>query len=251
MGASIPEELKKRLIDAVVHVSKEGEAATQGSQAALVDAIVGVVQAIVPAEGPPSNPLTLTELHEEIKWQGDEFNQIDSKTGITLGFVLIFAGQLLTLFTAKRADIAPFLAALNHFPWVGYSILYGFIIVIASALACGVRSRWPQNFRGSAINPSNTEKDATGKISLKKDTLSENKIREDLYTAVSENRSIIALKSYWSKRCGLFAALSLLGVVLLIGGSIFYQQSIVADDSGAVPSDRKSAPCVAGRFSCQ
>ena len=219
MGASISEDLKKRLDAAVANLPKNDTAAN----AVFADLIAEIARSVVPAQLTPTPTTTIAELREEIKWQGDEFNQIDSKIGIVLGFILIFAGQLLTLFTTKRADIAVFLSALTQVPHI-YLWLYIFVACIGAALVFGVLSRWPRDFRGSAIPP-NPKDATTGKEKeLPGDVLSEDKILKDLYVAVRINRKTNEEKSRYGKLCNLFAAVSLLGVVLAIAGSIYQQQ---------------------------
>jgi hypothetical protein len=219
VGASIPEELKKRLDAAVADLPKNDAAAN----AVFADLIAELARSAVPAHTIATPATTIAELREEIKWQGDEFNQIDSKVGIVLGFILIFAGQLLTLFTTKRADIAVFLSALSQVPHI-YVWLYIFVASIGAALVSGVWSRWPRDFRGSAIPP-NPKDPTTGKENqLPADVLSEDTVLNDLYVAVRINRSTNKIKSRYGKLCNLFAAVSLLGVVFAIAGSIYQQQ---------------------------
>jgi hypothetical protein len=59
---------------------------------------------------------------------------------------------------------------------------------------------------------------------LPDDILSESKILTDLYQAVRINRKTNKKKSRYGKLCNLFAAASLLGVVIAIAGSIYQQQ---------------------------
>jgi hypothetical protein len=81
--------------------------------------------------------------HDELELQGRTFDQIDSKTGIALGFLFVAVGQMLSSLVSiagKTPDL------LKRLP-CGVREL-GDLTALAAlgALAFGVASRWPSTF---------------------------------------------------------------------------------------------------------
>lgn len=98
------------------------------------------------------------EMRKEIQWQGAEFDQIDAKMGVALGFVLISAGQLLASLSARLPDGASFLGVLANSTPMHVS-LSAYLIGLLMALCFGIMSRWPRPFRGSFYCHSDDLKD--------------------------------------------------------------------------------------------
>ncbi|HEY1965624.1 MAG TPA: hypothetical protein VGG59_11865 [Acidobacteriaceae bacterium] len=87
--------------------------------------------------------LKLTALKEEVAAQANTFDQIDSKTGVALGFMFVAAGQVLA---------AVFLLATNQSHYtVRHPCFSNCVFVFANASALlavlfGVAARWPRSF---------------------------------------------------------------------------------------------------------
>ncbi len=88
------------------------------------------------------------ELRREIKWQGAEFDQIDAKMGVALGFVLLSAGQLLSSLGARLPDGSSFLGLLAQSKWM-HLLLWVYVFGLMLSVLFGSMSRWPSRFRGS------------------------------------------------------------------------------------------------------
>ncbi len=90
---------------------------------------------------------------EEIAAQANTFDQIDSKTGVTLGFTFVVVGQVLAAVFRMAIDKNGFHSDIP----ITLNTLFGSANLFAIlAIVCGVIARWPREFEHS-INFSQDE----------------------------------------------------------------------------------------------
>jgi hypothetical protein len=88
----------------------------------------------------------LKSLKDELVAQGNTFDQIDTKTGVALGFTFIAVGQVLASVFRMATDQNRFTTL--HPYVVGEVFVLANVCVIV-ALICGVIARWPRSFQHS------------------------------------------------------------------------------------------------------
>ena len=90
--------------------------------------------------------LQLRLVKDEIAAQANAFDQIDSKTGVTLGFTFVVVGQVLAAVFRMAIDKNGFHSKI---PIIS-NVLFGFAnLFTIFAIVCGVIARWPREFEHS------------------------------------------------------------------------------------------------------
>jgi hypothetical protein len=85
-------------------------------------------------------------LKDELAAQANTFDQIDTKTGVALGFTFIAVGQVLASVFRMATDQNRFTT--SHPCVVGEVFVLANVCVLI-ALGCGVKARWPRSFEHS------------------------------------------------------------------------------------------------------
>ena len=142
---------------------------------------------------------------DELELQAKTFDQIDSKTGIALGFLLVAIGQVLSGFLSlfgKQQHLG--IAALSPIRWIAGA---GGMTSLG-ALVCGVISRWPATF----------QYDIAVKGKLAKDEVQSawKQILNDYEKCVEANHKTLKKKGRWADWTYLGTALTLLIYISLV-----------------------------------
>jgi hypothetical protein len=92
--------------------------------------------------------LRLQLLKDEIAAQANTFDQIDSKTGVALGFTFVVVGQVLASVFRIATDQSHLQSRHLCVTQVVFGLANGFTFL---AVACGVVSRWPRTFANALV----------------------------------------------------------------------------------------------------
>jgi hypothetical protein len=92
-------------------------------------------------------------LKDEIAAQGNTFDQIDTKTGVALGFTFVVVGQVLASVFRVATDQSHY--AISH------AVVANYLFAFANGFAflgtlCGIGARWPRNFQHSVAFDTNS-----------------------------------------------------------------------------------------------
>jgi hypothetical protein len=142
--------------------------------------------------------LRLRLMKDEIAAQANTFDQIDTKTGVALGFTFVVVGQVLAAFFRMAIDKNGFY---SHIPIIS-DTLFGLANLFAIlAISFGVKARWPCNFEHS--------------IAFSQDELSRPYLEmqeaalKSFTEIVAENERIIKKKGCWATTTYLFVGMAL------------------------------------------
>jgi hypothetical protein len=144
-------------------------------------------------------------LKDEIALQANAFDQIDSKTGVALGFTFVVVGQVLASVFRMSTDQ-------NHFrnlhPCVTNALFGLANLSVLFAFFFGAFSRWPRSFRHSFEWE---EKHLNGSTYL---DLLESAV-EALESITVENERTNTAKATWAKLTYLFVGVALVAYLVL------------------------------------
>lgn len=146
----------------------------------------------------------LKQLKDELSAQANIFDQIDSKTGVALGFTFVVVGQVLASVFRMATDQNRFhtlhiCAVTALFVSANLSVLL--------AIACGVKSRWPRVFH-HALELSDDDLNGTSEEIKNKAYLA-------LVRITKTNNDVNLDKGNWAKATYAFVALALILYLLL------------------------------------
>jgi acyl carrier protein len=159
------------------------------------------------------NELRLKLLKDEIASQANTFDQIDSKTGVALGFTFVVVGQVLASVFRIATDQSHLQSS--------HAALTTFVFVVANCLAIaaiisGIVARWPRKFHHTVEF---NELELEGSYNdLIKGTI------DAMGRAASTNQTQISSKGWWAQATYLLVGAALIGYVGLT--VILYAYSI-------------------------
>jgi hypothetical protein len=152
----------------------------------------------------------LTLLKDEITAQANAFDQIDSKTGVALGFMFVAVAQVLAALFLVPTERSHF--AIQHSCLTNCTFFFANLSALC-ATAFGAVSRWPRGFEHSL----DLKIDAEDSY---QDTL-RNTVKE--YKEITEhNQSVNSEKNVWAKPTYLCTGLSLILYVVFTLLLYFY-----------------------------
>lgn len=149
--------------------------------------------------------LRVKDLEQKIHWQGNTFDQIDSKTGVTLGFISIMIGQILAA-TLKLCSDSSHIDPCQKFV-CGFIFALGAICILL-ALIFGFMARTPRTFKGSADLKSD-DWDLDTQVGIYKILV------KRLGQIVIDNDDSLEAKGRWAELTYVFAGMSLFFFLLL------------------------------------
>jgi hypothetical protein len=148
--------------------------------------------------------LLLKFLKDELAAQANTFDQIDTKTGVALGFTFIAVGQVLASVFRMATDQNRF-TTLHPCAVGGIFVLANACVLIA--LGCGVKARWPRSFEHSIDW---FEMSLSGSVNELK-----NHACETLVEITKTNDKTNEDKGRWAKRTYAFVGLALFLYIVL------------------------------------
>jgi acyl carrier protein len=182
-------------------------------------------------EGEKKNELRLKLLKDEIASQANTFDQIDSKTGVALGFTFVVVGQVLASvfrIATDQSHLQSSHTALTTFVFVAANCL------AVAAIISGIGARWPRSFLNT-VEFSATELEGSYDDMIKSTI-------ESLNVVTSRNDAINLSKGRWALATYLLVAAALIGYLGLT--IILYNFSIPRSDqkNGPVSTTVKVPP---------
>ena len=185
-------------------------------------------ETISPEEVERKNDFRLKLLRDEIAAQANAFDQIDSKTGVALGFTFVVVGQVL-------ASVFRIATDQNHLQ-SSHPCLTTTVFVLANcfafaAIISGIVARWPRKFN-HGIQLNDKEKEG-GYGDILKGAI------EGLSEATKENESTNVSKGYWAQATYLMVGVALivyLGLTVLLYAYSIPNSNQRTDSAVAAPT---------------
>jgi acyl carrier protein len=160
--------------------------------------------ATMPTEAQMKGELRIRLLKDEIAAQANTFDQIDSKTGVALGFTFVVVGQILASVFRIATDQSRLQS--SHPCLTTTAFLVANCLAIA-AIICGIVARWPRCFQHSLEF---SEQDLDGSYEDLLETMIDGFSR-----ATVENESTNSSKSDWAVATYLLVGGALVGYLCL------------------------------------
>jgi hypothetical protein len=149
-------------------------------------------------------------LKDEIAAQSNTFDQIDSKTGVALGFTFVAVGQVLASVFRMSTDQNHFRSSHPYF--VDLALILANLFVFL-AIICGVISRWPRSFHNAIEwvldGEDEIEERNNSYLELVTSTI------QALEGITQENEQTNVSKSTWAKYTYIFAGLALVAYLVM------------------------------------
>jgi hypothetical protein len=142
--------------------------------------------------------LQLRLIKDEITAQANTFDQIDSKTGVALGFTFVVVGQVLASVFRMAIDNNSFH---SEVPIVSNILFFGANLFAIFAIICGVIARWPCDFAYSvAFSKDELSRPYLGMLAAASTSFKE---------IVSSNDKKIKIKGRWATGTYVFVGFAL------------------------------------------
>jgi hypothetical protein len=142
--------------------------------------------------------LRLRLMKDEIAAQANMFDQIDSKTGVALGFTFVVVGQVLAAVFRMAIDKNGFYSPIPIISDTLFGLANFFAIL---AICFGVKARWPRNFEHSIAF-------SQDELSLPYLEMQESALKS-FTEIVAENERIIKKKGCWATLTYLLVGMAL------------------------------------------
>jgi hypothetical protein len=152
-------------------------------------------------------------LRREIDTQSNTFDQIDSKTGVALGFMSVLLGQLCVAVIRMVSENHPIPIS----SWYLTHILFGIVCTsMCCALICGFFARWPRVFESA-------ESFLKEEIAYKSEIEILRVLEDKLQKSAEKNSDALEYKAKWADKTYFFSGASMLALIVF-SALLFFQR---------------------------
>lgn len=179
------------------------------------------------------NELRLALLKDEIASQANAFDQIDSKTGVALGFTFVVVGQVLASVFRIATDQSHLSS--TH-PVLTTSVFVGANCVAIAAILSGIVARWPRQFHHAMeFDAKDLQGSYPDMMTSAIDALSKGSIT---------NQTTISSKGWWAQATYLLVGVALIGYLGLTVVLYAYSIPREAQQDGPMAANHQVSPTV-------